>query len=81
MKLFRNCPQEGRESCEGCPRLGRCIVRKLKRRFVKKTKAFFRKVEIKHIVFILFLVIILVIAFGVKTKVLNMKNMKLMLKF
>ena len=44
MKLFRNCPQEGRESCEGCPRLGRCIVRKLKRRFVKKTKAFFRKV-------------------------------------
>ena len=46
MKLFRNCPQEGRESCEGCPRLGRCIVRKLKRRFVKKTKAFFRKVEI-----------------------------------
>ena len=68
MKLFRNCPQEGRESCEGCPRLGRCIVRKLKRRFVKKTKAFFRKVEIKHIVFILFLVIILVIAFGDKTK-------------
>ena len=64
MKLFRNCPQEGRESCEGCPRLGRCIVRKLKRRFVKKTKAFFRKFEIKHIVFILFLVIILVIAFG-----------------
>ena len=68
MKLFRNCPQEGRKSCEGCPRLGRCIVRKLKRRFVKKTKAFFRKVEIKHIVFILFLVIILVIAFGDKTK-------------
>ena len=68
MKLFRNCPQEGRESCEGCPRLGRCIVRKLKRRFVKKTKAFFRKVEIKHIVFILFLVIILVIAFSDKTK-------------
>lgn len=64
MKLFRNCPQEGRKSCEGCPKLGRCIVRKLKRRFVKKTKAFFRKVEIKHIVFILFLVIILVIAFG-----------------
>ena len=68
MKLFRNCPQEGRKSCEGCPRLGRCIVRKLKRRFVKKTKAFFRKVEIKHIVFILFLVIILVIAFGDKNK-------------
>ena len=68
MKLFRNCPQEGRKSCEGCPRLGRCIVRKLKRRFLKKTKAFFRKVEIKHIVFILFLVIILVIAFGDKTK-------------
>lgn len=68
MKLFRNCPQEGRKSCEGCPRLGRCIVRKLKRRFVRKTKAFFRKVEIKHIVFILFLVLIIFIAFGDKTK-------------
>lgn len=68
MKLFRNCPQEGRKSCEGCPRLGRCIVRKLKRRFARKSKAFFRKVKIKHVIFILFLVLILVIAFGDKTK-------------
>ena len=68
MKLFRNCPQEGRKFCEECPRLGRCIVRKLKRRFVKKAKAFFRKVKIKHVIFILFLVLILVIAFGDKTK-------------
>lgn len=68
MKLFRNCPQEGRKFCEECPRLGRCIVRKLKKRFVKKAKAFFRKVKIKHVIFILFLVLILVIAFCDKTK-------------
>ena len=68
MKLFRNCPQEERKSCEDCPRLGKCIVRKLKRRFVKGVKCVFKQFKIRHIFLILLFVLMFFILLGNKTK-------------
>lgn len=32
MKLFRNCPNDSRKTCEDCPLLKQCIIKKMKRR-------------------------------------------------
>lgn len=39
MKLFKNCPEGRRTYCEGCPRLRKCILKKIKRRFVRKMRS------------------------------------------
>lgn len=39
MKLFKNCPHNRRRSCEGCPMLTHCILRKTKRKIKRKVIA------------------------------------------
>ena len=54
MKLFKNCPEANyRKECDGCPLLTKCVLKKLKRkwlRFFKTRKQAFIMITISLIV-------------------------------
>lgn len=69
MKLFKNCPEEGRTRCENCPRLKKCILRKLKRRFVKKMRSISISFNKKYIFLTVVLFFIMFLSLNYKVNV------------
>lgn len=58
-KLFKNCPYEERKTCEGCPLLKKCMLKKIRRRIRRKV----RRIDIRKllVVLVIFCVIIFII--------------------
>lgn len=68
MKLFKNCPHDRRRSCEGCPMLTHCMIRKTKRRIKRKVIAS-KEYKMSYV-----LLLILFVIFAVTVVTIKMQN-------